>query len=76
MPARDGTGPRTVGRGMGLGRGRGVRQGIRGLGGVSECVCPKCGHKQTHNRGIPCTQVACPKCGTMMTGDFCRTDTK
>jgi len=73
MPARDGTGPRGQGRGIG----RRIRPGrAKGLGGVSECVCPKCGYKEVHSRNIPCSQVKCPKCDSLMTGDFCRTETK
>jgi len=49
------------------------RSGGRGLGpaGSSICVCPKCGYKDMHKRGIPCNQVACPKCGTNMKGEHC-----
>lgn len=52
-------------RGQGRGQGR-ARQGgmAAGLGG--ECVCPKCGHTQPHERGIPCIQVMCPACGAAM----------
>lgn len=67
----DGTGPRgqgpMTGRRGGLGRGQG-----QGLGGTSECVCPSCGEKTAHTRGIPCSQVKCPKCGTLMRGEFCK----
>ena len=47
-----------------FGRGRG---GGFGLGPGDECICPKCGHKISHQRGTPCYQQKCPKCGTMMT---------
>jgi len=60
------------GRGLGLGRGR--RAGGRGLGGGKfaagpngECVCPKCGYKETHQLGQACYQKKCPKCGSPMT---------
>jgi len=70
MPNLDGTGPTgagpMTGRGAGRGRGRG-----QGLGGTTECVCPECGEKVPHTRGIPCIQTKCPKCGTRMTGLFC-----
>lgn len=77
MPNKNGTGPlgqgpiagRGRGRGKGLGLGRG-RSG-KGLGGTAECVCPKCGHKEPHKRGIPCSEVKCPKCSTPMRGDYC-----
>lgn len=83
MPNFDGSGPtgqgpRTGrGRGMGVGRGIGRGKGIgrggnrQGLGGSTQCTCPKCGHKQSHRRGVPCTEIKCPKCGAAMTGDFC-----
>lgn len=74
MPARDGTGPR--GRGRGLGRGNRPGRTGRGLGGVNECVCPECGYKESHKRGIPCTEIKCPKCGAQMTGDYCKVETK
>jgi len=35
-----------------------------GPGGT--CVCPQCGHREPHERGIPCTEVACPSCGQKM----------
>jgi len=56
MPNRDGTGP--------MGQGRGFGKGNPGLGG--RCVCPQCGEKISHERGVPCNIVSCPKCGTKM----------
>jgi len=32
----------------------------RGPGGY--CVCPKCGYKILHQRGIPCSTLKCPNC--------------
>jgi predicted Fe-Mo cluster-binding NifX family protein len=70
MPRGDGTGPRGPGGGQGRGRGGG---GIGRMGGplaggpVGTCLCPKCGHREPHGRGVPCTQRQCPKCGTTMT---------
>ena len=63
-----------VGQGMGgggrrqapPGGGRGMGGG-RGLGPGGECVCPNCGEKLPHERGIPCFEIKCPKCGTAMT---------
>ncbi len=46
--------------------GRGLMGGF-GLGPGGQCVCPNCGHKLSHNRGVPCYQQKCPKCGTSMT---------
>jgi predicted Fe-Mo cluster-binding NifX family protein len=64
---RDGTGP---GGGQGQGRagqGRGRMGGPLAGGAVGACLCPKCGHREPHERGIPCMQKKCPKCGTAMT---------
>lgn len=71
MPGLNGTGP--TGQGLFTGRGRGIRRGStrRGVGGVSNCTCPKCGYTVTHTRGIPCTNQKCPECGTPLQGDFC-----
>ncbi len=57
MPRGDGTGPGGSGGG---------RRGGRGAGPAGNCVCPKCGHVQAHDRGTPCTQVTCAKCGAAM----------
>ena len=43
------------------------RKGGFALGPGGECVCPKCGYKAPHQRGVPCYQQKCPKCGSMMT---------
>jgi hypothetical protein len=55
-------GGRGVGRGMGQGRAQ-----VRGAGPGGECVCPECGAKSAHQRGVPCFDVKCPKCGAAMT---------
>jgi hypothetical protein len=31
------------------------------------CVCPECGSRKQHERGIPCSQVHCPACHSSMT---------
>lgn len=71
MPNFDGTGPRGQGSMSGrrnpMGRGQG-----QGFGGTTECVCPSCGEKAPHQRGVPCSQIKCPKCGTPMRGEFCK----
>ncbi len=54
-----GTGPRT-------GRGRGRQPGGFGLGPGGDCVCPECGTRVPHQRGIPCYEHRCPKCGQAM----------
>lgn len=62
--------------GMGQGGGKGQGQGGQGrgrLGGplaggaAGTCLCPKCGNREPHERGVPCLQKKCPKCGAAMT---------
>jgi len=69
MPRGDGTGPAGrgpgTGRGQGRGRGRG-RMGGSGLGPGDHCVCPNCGHREPHERGVPCYDLKCPQCGASM----------
>ncbi len=62
MPLRDGSGPP-----QGGGRGGGGRGGGSGFGPGGSCVCPGCGAKVPHQRGVPCYQVKCPSCGMSMT---------
>lgn len=71
MPRGDGTGPMGRGSGGGKGQGKGgQRAGCMGgsaVAGLSVfCVCPQCGEKEVHQRGIPCNKRICPKCGTPM----------
>lgn len=66
-----GGGGRGGGRGGG-GRGGGGGGGGGGMGGGGcgqggECVCPACGHRLPHERGVPCVTRQCPKCGAAMT---------
>ena len=48
--------------------GRGGRGQKGGFGGGygGECVCPSCGKRTPHERGVPCIEVSCPECGTAM----------
>jgi len=62
MPRGDGTGPPRGSAGRG-GRMSGNRPGS-GPGGY--CVCPACGEKIPHERGVPCYSQNCPRCGTRM----------
>lgn len=54
-----------AGAGKGQGGARG-RQGGAAAGPDGTCVCPQCGHSQSHERGVPCVQVMCPKCGVAL----------
>lgn len=59
------------------GQGKHGGQGRRGQGAqrtnqfsaeaLGNCVCLKCGHTESHERGIPCLQKKCPQCGALMT---------
>lgn len=61
--------------GMGQGGGRGQGQGGQGAGRMGGplaagpggyCICPQCGQREPHGRGVPCFALKCPKCGTTM----------
>lgn len=65
----DGKGRGQGGRGQGMagrGGGRGRMGGPLAAGPAGSCVCPKCGHTEQHQRGLPCVERQCPKCGTAM----------
>jgi hypothetical protein len=32
----------------------------------SFCICPRCGAKKIHRKGIPCQMEKCPICGSKM----------
>jgi predicted Fe-Mo cluster-binding NifX family protein len=69
MPRGDGTGPRGPGGGQGRGRGGGSTGRMGGPPAgvpVGACLCPQCGHREPHERGVPCVQKKCPKCGSVM----------
>jgi len=56
------------GQGQGKGgRGQGRLGGPLAGGATGNCLCPKCGNREPHERGVPCLQKKCPKCGTAMT---------
>ena len=62
-----GGGGRGQGGGGGRGRGAGTGPGAAGgIGAADTCICPACGAKAPHERGIPCFQVNCPQCGKPM----------
>ncbi len=43
------------------------RMGGFGAGPSGDCLCPKCGFRSAHQRGVPCYNQKCPKCGSVMT---------
>ena len=51
---------------QGKGRFRELFKEAEGKGPEGYCVCPKCGYKEPHKRGIPCPSIKCPKCGTSL----------
>lgn len=51
-PGSEGTGP--AGKRKGSSRPEGL------------CICPQCGAKARHERGIPCVQTHCPACNSSM----------
>lgn len=51
---------------QGAGQGRGPMGGQTG-GAIGFCVCTKCGHREPHERGVPCIQKRCPACGAALT---------
>lgn len=62
MPRGDGTGPP---RGP---AGRGGRMGgnMQRTGPEGNCICPACGEKLSHKKGVPCFNLICTKCGAKM----------
>ncbi len=36
------------------------------MGPEGWCICPKCGEKMEHRRGVPCQEQACSRCGAKM----------
>lgn len=52
---------------FGMGSGCPTGSGRRGLGKPAcNCVCPACGHREPHVRGIPCVKRQCAVCGAEM----------
>lgn len=66
-------GRRSGGMGMGSEQGQGSgaprpgrRGGVKAAGPGGTCVCPQCGRREAHLRGVPCSRRKCPQCGTAM----------
>ena len=36
------------------------------LGRHGFCICPRCGARTPHERGVPCQEDRCPDCGAKM----------
>lgn len=58
----NGMGNRGGGRGRSGGRGMGRMGGKAAGGPAGECLCPRCGYREAHEQGVPCTQKQCPNC--------------
>ncbi len=56
-----------IGYGSGRMRGGGRERGGFGLRAGGTCICPVCGARASHTRGVPCFQSRCPQCGAPMT---------
>jgi predicted Fe-Mo cluster-binding NifX family protein len=69
MGAGTGHGEGGARRGRGWGRGLNAAGCGGGAGGRKQrstgtCVCLVCGHRESHERGMPCAERTCPACGT------------
>jgi cation diffusion facilitator family transporter len=54
-----------IGKGFGWqrkGKFKEILEEAQGKGPDGHCVCSKCGYKQEHERGTPCSTIKCPNC--------------
>jgi len=49
------------------GRFKGEIKNASGKGPEGYCTCSKCGYKEKHKRGVPCSTIKCPNCGEFLT---------
>ncbi len=62
--------PQEASRGGKAGKRPGARKkpsGGAGPGPAGVCICPSCGMKTPHERGIPCSQITCSRCHQRLT---------
>jgi len=52
---------------QGKGRFEDTIKEAQGKGPEGYCICPKCGYKIKHERGVPCSTFKCPKCKINLT---------
>lgn len=55
----------SIGHGFGWqrrGGPKGRREETSGQGPGGHCVCPRCGYRAPHRRGVPCAALKCPQC--------------
>jgi len=41
-------------------------QKSQNMGKGGYCICPKCGFKKDHSRGVPCQEERCPECNVKL----------
>ncbi|HNT36724.1 MAG TPA: dinitrogenase iron-molybdenum cofactor biosynthesis protein, partial [bacterium] len=78
--AMPGCGCQRGGRGWGSGgwRGGNARGAVGAESGTAflqdngqqECICPACGYRAPHQRGVPCSRLRCPQCGAALRRGF------
>lgn len=59
-----------IGKGFGWqrkGKFKDIVKNAQGKGPEGYCVCPKCGYKIKHEKGVPCSTIKCLKCRINLT---------